>query len=87
VLITVQTDAGAYMLCDEFRGLFSGIHLVRLCHTCGLPSHNRHSQADSFAVNAHKKLLTSFDCCCMFFRNRQIIMNSLIMKPAYLRFE
>ena len=41
--------------------------------------------ADSFSTNAHKWLLTNFDCSCMWIRDAQYVRAALSLLPAYLR--
>ena len=41
--------------------------------------------ADSFSTNAHKWLLTTFDCSCMWLRDAQYVRAALSLLPAYLR--
>lgn len=42
-------------------------------------------KADSIAVNAHKKLLTNFDCCALWVRDREPLLAALSLTPEYLR--
>ncbi|CAI5537677.1 unnamed protein product [Closterium sp. Naga37s-1] len=41
--------------------------------------------ADSLASNAHKWLLTSFDCCCMWTQDSRPLVKALSILPEYLR--
>jgi len=41
--------------------------------------------ADSYNFNAHKWLLTSFDCSLLWVKDRQILINTLSITPAYLK--
>jgi hypothetical protein len=41
--------------------------------------------ADSLSTNAHKWLLTTFDCSCMWLRDAQYVRAALSLLPAYLR--
>jgi hypothetical protein len=41
--------------------------------------------ADSFVTNAHKWLLTNFDCSCMWVRDAEPLKAALSLTPAYLR--
>jgi aromatic-L-amino-acid decarboxylase len=41
--------------------------------------------ADSFCFNPHKWLLTSFDCDCLWTRDRASLINALSVTPEYLR--
>jgi aromatic-L-amino-acid decarboxylase len=43
------------------------------------------SQADSVCFNPHKWLLTSFDCDCLWTRDRRTLVNALSVTPEYLR--
>ncbi|CAN6456785.1 unnamed protein product [Victoria cruziana] len=40
---------------------------------------------DSFSMNAHKWLFTNQDCCCLWVRNHEALVNSLSTNPEYLR--
>ncbi len=56
---------------------------------CICPEH-RHllegvEQADSICFNAHKWLLTNFDCSCFWTRDRTGLINALSVTPEYLR--
>ncbi|KAJ4830479.1 Tyrosine decarboxylase 2 [Turnera subulata] len=41
--------------------------------------------ADSFSMNAHKWFLTNMDCCCLWVKNPDSLINSLSTNPEYLR--
>lgn len=41
--------------------------------------------ADSFCFNAHKWMLTNFDCDCMFVRDRDALTRALTVDPEYLK--
>jgi len=41
--------------------------------------------ADSFVVNAHKWLLTNFDCSLFWVRDRHALLSALAITPDYLR--
>ena len=41
--------------------------------------------AHSFAVNAHKWLLTGFDCCCLWVHDADPLKAALSLTPVYLR--
>ena len=41
--------------------------------------------AHSFATNAHKWLLTNFDCCCLWVRNAEPLKAALSLTPVILR--
>lgn len=41
--------------------------------------------ADSLDFNPHKWLLTTFDCSCLFVRERKWLLDALSVTPAYLR--
>lgn len=43
------------------------------------------AHADSFCFNPHKWLLTSFDCDCMWTRDRRSLTGALSITPEYLR--
>lgn len=54
-----------------------------------LPEQRHHFQglelADSFVTNAHKWLLTNFDCSCMWVRDAEPLKAALSLTPVYLR--
>ncbi|CAN0887593.1 Tyrosine/DOPA decarboxylase 1 [Linum grandiflorum] len=41
--------------------------------------------ADSFSLNAHKWLLTTLDCCCLWLKDPNALKKSLSTNPEYLR--
>ncbi|KAI3412320.1 uncharacterized protein J3R85_017508 [Psidium guajava] len=43
--------------------------------------------ADSFSFNAHKWLLTSLDCCCLWLKDPNALVKSLSTDPDYLKNE
>ncbi|KAK3430674.1 tyrosine decarboxylase [Eucalyptus grandis] len=43
--------------------------------------------ADSFCFNAHKWLLTSLDCCCLWVKDPNALVKSLSTDPEYLKNE
>ncbi|KAL3739496.1 hypothetical protein ACJRO7_020847 [Eucalyptus globulus] len=43
--------------------------------------------ADSFSFNAHKWLLTSLDCCCLWVKDPNALVKSLSTDPEYLKNE
>ncbi|TPX32431.1 hypothetical protein SmJEL517_g04416 [Synchytrium microbalum] len=43
------------------------------------------SEADSFNFNAHKWMLTNFDCSLFYVKDRSQLTNALSLTPAYLR--
>lgn len=57
--------------------------------TAMLPEQRHYFQglelADSFVTNAHKWLLTNFDCSCMWVRDAEPLKAALSLTPAYLR--
>ena len=42
---------------------------------------------DSIEFNAHKWLLTNFDCGCMWMRDRKIVEQTFCTDPLYLKHE
>ncbi|KAG5991090.1 hypothetical protein E4U52_004007 [Claviceps spartinae] len=54
-----------------------------------LPEHKHNTKAfhnfSSFNFNPHKWLLTGYDCSATFVRSREDLINTLSIKPAYLR--
>lgn len=42
-------------------------------------------EADSFAVNCHKKLLCPFDLCALYVADRRPLLNALSLQPEYLK--
>jgi len=47
--------------------------------------HNGLQRAESYVTNAHKWLLTNFDCSLFFTRDRRSLIRAMSIKPAYLR--
>jgi aromatic-L-amino-acid decarboxylase len=41
--------------------------------------------ADSYVFNPHKWMLTNFDCCAFFVRDRSALVSALTITPEYLR--
>ena len=46
--------------------------------------HDGISTADSYNFNPHKWMLTNLDCSCLFLRDRNALIRSLSINPAYL---
>ena len=41
--------------------------------------------ADSYCFNAHKWLLTNFDCSCLWVKHSEWVVKALSLQPEYLR--
>lgn len=54
-----------------------------------LPEYAAHfggvDRADSFNTNAHKAMLTNFDCSLLFVKDRSALLDALSISPEYLR--
>ena len=55
---------------SQSHGLWLHVDAAYAGSACICPEHQHHLEGlpgcQSFAFNAHKWLLTNFDCCCMF---------------------
>jgi len=49
------------------------------------PYLNGIEDVDSLVINAHKKLLTNFDCAANWFQDRKWLIEALALEPEYLR--
>ncbi|BFZ55718.1 hypothetical protein PYCC9005_002759 [Savitreella phatthalungensis] len=47
--------------------------------------HADFTKADSIDINAHKWLLTNFDCSCAWLRERKYLLQAMDITPSYLR--
>ncbi|CAI5976046.1 unnamed protein product [Closterium sp. NIES-64] len=56
---------------------------------CVCEEHQQHlagvQHVQSLAVNAHKWLLTNFDCCCLWTQDTKAVQDALTTTPEYLR--
>ncbi|CAI5487357.1 unnamed protein product, partial [Closterium sp. Naga37s-1] len=56
---------------------------------CVCEEHRQHlagvQHVQSLAINAHKWLLTNFDCCCLWTQDTKAVQDALTTTPEYLR--
>lgn len=93
--------AGSAAICPEHRHILNGVEHCdsmafnphKWCERCGyaLVNHCCSLTASCFASAPHlgpacsTRLLTNFDCCAMWVKERAALLNALSITPAYLR--
>ncbi|CAI5478742.1 unnamed protein product [Closterium sp. Yama58-4] len=73
----------------EAHGMWVHVDAAYGGAACVCEEHRHHlagvQHVQSLAVNAHKWLLTNFDCCCLWTQDTKAVQDALTTTPEYLR--
>ncbi|GJP38432.1 hypothetical protein CLOM_g22869 [Closterium sp. NIES-68] len=73
----------------QSHGMWVHVDAAYAGAACVCEEHRHHlegvQRVQSLALNAHKWLLTNFDCCCLWTQDSKAVQNALSTTPEYLR--
>eukprot|EP00899_Mesostigma_viride_P019632 jgi/Mesvir1/27670/Mv07392-RA.1 len=71
------------------HGMWTHVDAAYAGSACICPEHRHHLDGvevtDSFCMNAHKWLLTNFDCSAMWVKDSRFLLQALSLQPEFLR--